>query len=57
MINHSHPVVIEWGKAYDSIIKFKESLIGILMDHKHRIPQLTSFVKELKSVELHSLDQ
>lgn len=56
-VNHSHPVVVEWGKTYDSIIKFKESLIAVLSEHQHRIPQLASSVEELRIVELHSLDQ
>jgi hypothetical protein len=56
-VNHSHPVVIEWGKAYDAIIRFKENLITVLSEHQHRIPQLASSIEELESMELHSLDQ
>lgn len=56
-MNHNHPVVIEWGKACDSISKFKESLIAILEEHQLKIPQLASFVEELKNIELPTLDQ
>lgn len=56
-VNYSHPVVVEWGKAYDSIIKFKEGLIAMLSEHQDRMPQFPSFVEELKNIELHSLDK
>lgn len=56
-MNYSHPVVVEWGKAYDSIIKFKEGLIAMLSEHQDRMPQFPSFVEELKNIELHSLDK
>ncbi len=56
-VNHSHPVVVEWGKAYDSIIKFKESLISMLEEHQEKFPQLSSLIEELKAMELHSLDR
>ena len=56
-VDHKHPVIIEWGKAYDSIIKFKENLISMLSEHQALIPQLSSSIEELKSVELHPMDK
>ena len=56
-VNHSHPVVVEWGKAYDSIIKFKESLITMLEEYQEKFPQLSNLIEELKAMDLHSLDR
>lgn len=56
-ITHNHPVVIEWSKACDSISKFKESLITLLEEYQLKTPQLASFVEELRSIELPTLDQ
>lgn len=56
-VNHSHPIVVEWGKAYDSIIKFKEGLTDTLSEHQAKVPHFPSLVEELKNMELHSLDR
>lgn len=56
-MNHTHPVVVEWSKAYDAIIKFKENLIDILSEHQDKMQQFQGLVDELKNVELHSLDK
>ena len=56
-MNHGHPVVVEWTKAYDSIVKFKEDLIGILGEHQERMQQFAELIEELQNMELHSLDR
>ena len=56
-MNHGHPMVTEWSKAYDSIIRFKENLIAILSEHQGKIQQFPGLIEELQGMELPSLDR
>lgn len=56
-MNHSHPIVKEWSKAYESLIKFKENLIVMLREHEPKLPQLSNSIEELRSLELHSINK
>ena len=53
-IGYDHPIVVEWGKAYGSVIKFKDSLIDILSEGP---PHLVALADDLREIELHSLDR
>jgi len=57
VVSHSHPVIVEWAKAYDLVIKFKDGVISMLQEHRTIVPQLSSLIEELQAIEVHEMDK
>ena len=53
-LGFDHPVVMEWSKAYETVIKFKDNLVDLL---SHSPGQLAAMADDLRTLELHSLDR
>ena len=53
-LGFDHPVVMEWSKAYDTVIKFKDNLVDLLSQAP---PPLAAMADDLQTLELHSLDR
>ena len=53
-LGFDHPVVMEWSKAYDTVIKFKDNLVDLLSQAP---PPLAVMADDLRTLELHSLDR
>ena len=53
-LGFEHPIVMEWSKAYDTVIKFKDNLVDLLSQAP---PPLAAMVEDLRTLELHSLDR
>ena len=53
-VGFDHPVVMEWSKAYDSVIKFKDNLIDLLSETSG---PMAAMADDLRTLELHRLDR
>ena len=53
VLTFTHPVVTEWSKAYDMVVKFRDNLVDLLSDNCH----LAELAEELRSVDVHTLDK
>ena len=53
-VGFDHPVVMEWSKAYETVIKFKENLVDLLSQAPGQLPAMAD---DLRTLELHSLDR
>lgn len=51
------PVDVEWLKAYNSVMKFKENVITMMEEHTEAIPQLSNLIDNLKSMEKLTMDK
>lgn len=48
-LSPSHPAVQEWNKAYEQVMKFKESVVILLQGHTH-IPEVADIVTDLDTL-------
>ena len=53
-LGFDHPLVTEWSKAYETVIKFKNNLVDILSEASG---PLAAMADDLRTLELHSLDR
>ena len=52
-LTFDHPVVAEWTKAYDMMVKFKDGVVDLLSENENTV----NIVEDLKSLEVHMLDR
>lgn len=52
-LSFDHPVLVEWGKAYECVLQLRDRLVGMLLD----LPGLEGLARELEEVEVHRVDQ
>ena len=52
-LTFDHPVVTEWTKAYDMMMKFRNAVVELLSEYESTANE----VEDLKSLEVHTLDR
>ena len=52
-LTFDHPVIVEWTKAYDMMVKFKDGVVDLLSENE----STANIVEDLKSLEVHTLDR
>lgn len=52
-LTFDHPVIVEWTKAYDMMVKFKDGVVDLLSENENT----ANIVEDLKSLEVHTLDR
>ena len=52
-LTFDHPVIIEWTKAYDTMVKFKDGVVDLLSENENT----ANIVEDLKLLEVHTLDR
>ncbi len=49
--------MVEWVKAYDLVVKFKDGVIYMLNELTNDAPQLEGLIEELQAIDVHKLDK
>ena len=52
-LTFNHPVVVEWTRVYDMVMRFRASVVDTLSENKH----LASYAADLEALEVHSIDK
>ena len=53
-LTSDHPIVTEWSKVYDMVIKFRDALVAMFTESG---PCLAGLVEDLQAMEVHQLDR
>ena len=56
-MSHNHPIIVEWVKAYDLAVKFRDGIVSMLKDHRDAVPQLSALIEELQALDVHEIDK